>query len=118
VGSSQLVQILPSIETNLALATRVERWSRKQVENKAQFVWRSLQVSAMGVDSCYHISKGFLHSLCQVSAATTVLTPATYSFGSGARIEETDDPLIQTGEPFGRVNCAKFFVTRRRFMNA
>jgi hypothetical protein len=34
-GQQSLVQILPSIETNLALATRVERWSRKEVENKA-----------------------------------------------------------------------------------
>jgi hypothetical protein len=66
-GQQSLVQILPSVETNLALATRAEMWSWKEVENKAWFVWRSLQVSAMGVDRRYHINKGFLHSLCQAA---------------------------------------------------
>jgi hypothetical protein len=32
--------------------------------------------------------------------------------------ETTADPLIQTPKPFGRVNCARFFTIRRRFMNA
>ena len=44
------------------------------------------------------------------SVKTTVLTPDTYSFGRGGRSEETADPLIQTGDPFGRVNWASFVV--------